>query len=203
MEGGIGLLAVLLSGRGSNFLAIHDAVERGEIPARIVAVISNRKGAAGIERARQLGLPAFVFDHDDYPSRQAHEEAVMGVLAETGAELVVLAGYMRRLSSTFVSRYRHRIVNIHPSLLPAFPGLDAQTQALAYGVRVSGCTVHLVDEEVDGGPVVVQRVVEVVEDDTAETLAARILEEEHQAYVEALRKLCGGYRVEGRKVVFG
>ena len=196
------LLAVLISGRGSNFLAIHEAIERGDISARIVAVISNRPDAAGLKRARELGLPSFAIDHRSFPSRESHEEAVLSALEKSGAELIALAGYMRRLSPEFVERFRHRIVNIHPSLLPSFPGVDAQAQALAWGVKVSGCTVHLVDEEVDAGPVVVQRVVPIRDDDTPETLSARILEEEHRAYVEALAKMCRGYRVEGRKVLF-
>ncbi|HET7710536.1 MAG TPA: phosphoribosylglycinamide formyltransferase, partial [Thermoanaerobaculia bacterium] len=196
-------LAVLLSGRGSNFAAIADAIRRGELAAEIVAVISNRPDAAGIERASALGLPAHVVDHQKF-TRQAHEERILEILEMAQPDLIALAGYMRLLSKAFVERYRNRILNIHPSLLPAFPGTDAQAQAIEYGVRVSGCTVHLVDEHLDAGPIVVQRAVEVREDDTAETLAARILVEEHLAYVEALVKLSTlDYRVEGRRVVFG
>ena len=197
-------LGVLLSGRGSNFLAIHAAIERGEIPARIALVISNIPEAAGLARARELGLPAVAIPHQGEPGRRAHEEKVVAALRRAGVEWVCLAGYMRLLSADFVAAFPRRIVNIHPSLLPAFPGLDAQAQALAHGVKVSGCTVHLVDEGLDSGPIVVQRAVPVLDCDTARTLAARILEEEHQAYPEALRRLLTEpWRVEGRRLVFG
>ena len=197
-------LAILLSGRGSNFEAIHAAIETGALRARIVCVLSNRPEARGIERAKELGLPARVFDHRRYPTRAAHEEDVLRALAEAEPDFIVLAGYMRLLSPAFVAAFPHRIVNIHPSLLPAFPGVDAQAQAVAYGVKVSGCTVHFVDENLDAGPILVQRAVPVRGDDTAETLAARILEEEHAAYVEALVKLSTmTVRVDGRRVVFG
>lgn len=196
-------LAVLLSGRGSNFRAIDEAIRRGELDAEIVAVISNRPQAGGLARARELDLPAHLIDHKTFASRAAHEAEVLRVLEEAGPDLIALAGYMRLLSGPFVDRFRNRIVNIHPSLLPAFPGVDAQAQAVAYGVRVSGCTVHLVDEHLDAGPIVVQRAVPVLDDDTADTLAARILVEEHRAYVEALRLLSTRrWRVEGRRVVF-
>jgi phosphoribosylglycinamide formyltransferase 1 len=196
-------LAVLLSGRGSNFLAIHEAIARGELDAVIVAVISNRPKAPGITRARELGLPAHVIDHRAYPNRTAHEEEVLRILAEEEPELIALAGYMRLLSPTFVAAFPNRILNIHPSLLPSFPGVDAQAQAVAYGVRVSGCTVHFVDENLDAGPIIVQRAVPLLDGDTAQTLSARILEQEHGAYVEALVRLSrGGWRVEGRRVVF-
>jgi phosphoribosylglycinamide formyltransferase-1 len=197
-------LAVLLSGRGSNFEAIHRAIENGTLAARIVAVISNRPETRGIERARELGLRAHVFDHKRYPTREAHEEDVLRALAEAGPDFIALAGYMRLLSPAFVAAFPHRILNIHPSLLPAFPGVDAQAQAVAYGVKVSGCTVHFVDENLDAGPIVVQRAVPVRDGDTAATLAARILEQEHAAYVEALVKLSSmTWRVDGRRVVFG
>ena len=197
-------LAILLSGRGSNFEAIHHAIAAGALDARIVAVISNRPDARGIERARELGLPAHVFDHKRYPTRAAHEEDVLRALAEAEPDFVALAGYMRLLSPAFVAAFPHRILNIHPSLLPSFPGVDAQAQAVAYGVKVSGCTVHFVDENLDAGPIVVQRAVPVRDGDTAETLAARILEQEHAAYVEALVKLSTmPWRVDGRRVVFG
>jgi phosphoribosylglycinamide formyltransferase-1 len=197
-------LAILLSGRGSNFEAIHAAIAGGRLDARIVCVLSNRPDARGIERARQLGLPAHVFDHKRYPTREAHEEDVLRELAEAGPDFIALAGYMRLLSPAFVAAFPHRILNIHPSLLPSFPGVDAQAQAVAYGVKVSGCTVHFVDENLDAGPILVQRAVVVREDDDASTLAARILEQEHEAYVEALVKLATRrYRVEGRRVVFG
>jgi len=200
-------LALLLSGRGSNFLAIQEAIERGELPARIVAVVSNRADAAGLEKARERGLPAHAIPHRDASGilgRDEHEARVLEVLERAEAEWVCLAGYMRLLSPTFVARFRHRMVNIHPSLLPSFPGLAAQEQAIAHGVRVSGCTVHLVDEGLDSGPIVVQRCVPVVEGDTAESLAARILVEEHRAYVHALQRLLTEtWAVEGRRLVFG
>ena len=195
-------LAVLLSGRGSNFQAIHEAVQRGELDAEIVCVISNRPDAPGIQRARDFGYAAHVIDHKAFANRATHEDEVLRVLDEARPDFIALAGYMRLLGASFIEHYRHRIVNIHPSLLPAFPGVDAQAQAVAYGVKVSGCTVHLVDEHLDAGPILVQRVVEVREDDTAETLAVRILTQEHEAYVEALAKLAKGWRVEGRRVVF-
>ena len=197
-------IAVLLSGRGSNFQSIHAAIARGELRAEIVAVISNRADAPGIERARSLSLAAHVIEHKAFASRAAHEVEVLRMLDEAQPDFIVLAGYMRLLSAAFVERYHSRILNIHPSLLPAFPGVDAQSQALAYGVKIAGCTVHFVDEHLDAGPIIVQRAVEVRDDDTTETLSARILEQEHSAYVEALVKLSTkGWRVEGRRVVFG
>jgi phosphoribosylglycinamide formyltransferase-1 len=196
-------LAVLLSGRGSNFLAIQEACARGELPAEVVVVVSNKKDAPGLEKARARGIPAYSIEHKHYPTREAHEAEVIRVIDEHGADLVILAGYMRLLSPIFVGHYRNRITNIHPSLLPSFPGVDAQKQALEHGVKVAGCTVHLVDESLDGGPILVQRTVPVLDDDTPESLASRILGEEHAAYVEAIGRLCGGFRVEGRRVVFG
>jgi phosphoribosylglycinamide formyltransferase 1 len=194
-------LAVLLSGRGSNFAAIHDAIVRGELDAEIVCVVSNRPNALGIERARALGLAAHVIDHRSFDSREAHEAEVLRILGDARPDFIALAGYMRLLSPAFIAAYPMRIINIHPSLLPAFPGVDAQAQAIAYGVKVSGCTVHFVDENLDAGPIIVQRVVTVRDDDDASSLSARILAEEHLAYVEALRKLAEGrYRVDGRRV---
>ncbi len=195
-------LAVLLSGRGSNFAAIARACASGHIPIPIVAVISNRPAVAGLEHARELGLPAHLVDHREFPTREAHEAEVEAIVSAAGADLLVLAGYMRLLSPWFIDRFRNRIVNIHPSLLPSFPGLDAQAQALGHGVKISGCTVHLVDEQLDGGPILVQRAVEVLNGDTEESLASRILAQEHVAYPDAIRKLSGGYRVEGRRVLF-
>lgn len=196
-------LGVLLSGRGSNFLAIHAAVERDEVPARIALVVSNVVDAPGLAKARELGLPAEAIPHGGEPGRRAHEEKVLAALRQAGVEWVCLAGYMRLLSPHFLAALPRRILNIHPSLLPAFPGLDAQAQALAHGVKVSGCTVHLVDEGLDSGPIVVQRAVPVLDGDTAGTLAARILEAEHQAYPEALRRLLTEpWRVEGRRLLF-
>lgn len=182
-------LAVLLSGRGSNFQAIHDAIRNGALDAKIVCVISNRPDAPGIGRAREYGYDAHVIDHKQFANRAAHEAEVLRVLDEAKPDFIALAGYMRLLSPAFVDRWRNRIVNIHPSLLPSFPGVDAQAQAIAAGVKISGCTVHLVDENLDAGPILVQRAVEVRDGDTAESLAARILEQEHVAYVDALRKL--------------
>lgn len=197
-------IAILLSGRGSNLLAIHAAVERGEVPAEIVRVVSNVADAPGLARARELGLPAVAVPHRREPGRRAHEAKVIAALREAGAEWVCLAGYMRLLSPEFVATFPRRIVNIHPSLLPAFPGLDAQAQALAHGVKVSGCTVHLVDAGLDSGPIVVQRTVPVLDGDAPETLAARILEEEHRAYPEALRRLLTEpWRIVGRRLLFG
>ena len=196
-------LAILLSGRGSNFAAIQEAIANRKLDAQIVCVISNRPDAAGLAHARELRLSAHVIDHRQYPTREGHEEDVLRVLAEAEPDFICLAGYMRRLSPAFVAAYPHRILNIHPSLLPAFPGVDAQAQALAYGVKVSGCTVHFVDENLDAGPIIVQRAVEVRDDDSAETLSARILEQEHIAYVEALAKLqTRKWRIEGRRVIF-
>lgn len=195
-------LAVLLSGRGSNFLAIQEASARGEVPADVVVVVSNKSDAPGLVKAREHRIPAYGIDHRHYPTREAHEAEVIRIIDDHGADLVILAGYMRLLSPIFVGHYRNRITNIHPSLLPAFPGVDAQRQALEHGVRVAGCTVHLVDESLDGGPILVQKAVPVLDDDTPDALAARILGEEHAAYVEAIAKLCGGYLVDGRRVVF-
>ena len=196
-------LAVLLSGRGSNFAAIHQAIVDGRLDAEIVCVISNNADAAGLRLAREARLAPLVFDHRRYTTRAEHEQDVLRALAEAQPDFICLAGYMRVLSPAFVAAYPHRIINIHPSLLPAFPGVDAQAQALAFGVRVSGCTVHFVDENVDAGPILVQRAVEVRDTDTAETLAARILEHEHEAYVEALIALqTQKWRIEGRRVIF-
>ncbi len=193
-------VGVLLSGRGSNFLALHDAMERGEIPARIVVVVANEAEAPGVEKARQLGIAAEVLPHRGLKRRE-HERRVLAVLQRSQVEWVCLAGYMRLLSPRFVAAFPQRILNIHPSLLPAFPGLDAQRQALDYGVKVSGCTVHLVDDGLDSGPIVVQRTVQVDGDDTAESLATRILAEEHKAYPLALRRLLTSrWCVDGRRV---
>ncbi|MBV9493563.1 MAG: phosphoribosylglycinamide formyltransferase [Acidobacteria bacterium] len=182
-------LAVLLSGRGSNFAAIHEAIADRRLDAQIATVISNRADAAGLARAKDCGYDAHAIPHRDYPTRAAHEEEVLRVLALHEPDYIVLAGYMRLLSPTFVAAYPNRILNIHPSLLPSFPGVDAQAQALRHGVKISGCTVHLVDENLDAGPILVQRAVPVVDGDTVESLSARILDQEHEAYVEALQKL--------------
>jgi phosphoribosylglycinamide formyltransferase 1 len=182
-------LAVLLSGRGSNFAAIHEAIVKRELDAKIVAVISNRADAPGIAKAREWGCDAHVIDNRDFPDRAAHEREILRVLEDAKPDYIALAGYMRLLSPAFVATYRGRILNIHPSLLPAFPGVDAQAQAIAARAKKSGCTVHFVDEGLDSGPIIVQRTVEIREDDTIETLSARILEQEHIAYVEALQRL--------------
>jgi phosphoribosylglycinamide formyltransferase-1 len=196
-------LGILLSGRGSNFLALHAAIVRGELPAEIALVVSNVADAPGLDRARELGLPAAAIPHRGEPDRSSHERRVLAALVEAGVQWVCLAGYMRLLSPAFLAAYPQRVVNIHPSLLPAFPGTDAQRQALEHGVKVSGCTVHLVDEGLDSGPIVVQRTVPVADDDTPETLAERILAAEHQAYAEALsRLLTEPWEVVGRRLVF-
>jgi len=193
---------VLLSGRGSNFEALADSVAAGRIPgAEIVLVISNRESAPGIEKARERGIPAKVIP-SKVIEREGYDRLLVAALEQAKADLVCLAGFMRLLSPYFVERLRGRILNIHPSLLPAFPGLEAQRQALEYGVRLAGCTVHFVDETLDAGPIVLQAVVPVRDDDTPESLSARILAEEHRIYSEAARiVLEGRYRIEGRRVI--
>lgn len=198
-------LGVLLSGRGSNFLAIHEAIERGELPAEIAVVLSNKENAPGLVRARDLGLNVRAVPQRaaGEAARERQEVAMLRALADARVDWVCLAGYMRLLSPRFVGAYRHRIVNIHPSLLPSFPGLNAHRQALDHGVRWSGCTVHLVDDGLDSGPIVVQRVVPVEPGDDEAALSARILQQEHQAYPEALRRLVTEpWRVEGRRLLF-
>jgi phosphoribosylglycinamide formyltransferase-1 len=196
-------VGILLSGRGSNFRALHAAMKRGEVPAEIALVVSNRPEAAGLAAARELGLATVLLPHRGEPSREAHDEKIVAALRDRGVEWVCLAGYMRLLSSVLVRAFPQRILNIHPSLLPAFPGLDAQRQALEYGVAVTGCTVHFVDEELDHGPVVVQRTVAVEPTDSVDTLSARILEQEHRAYPEALAALLTRpWRVDGRRLLF-
>ena len=196
-------LAVLLSGRGSNFAAIHQAIIDRKLKAEIACVISNRSDAPGLKRARDAGLSAHLIDHRSFSMREAHEAEVMRILAAAEPDFICLAGYMRLLSPAFVAAFPHRILNIHPSLLPAFPGVHAQAQAIAHGVKISGCTVHFVDENLDAGPIIVQRAVEVRDGDSPETLAERILEQEHLAYVDALNKLASKrWRVDGRRVIF-
>ncbi len=194
-------LGILLSGRGSNFVAIADNIDAGRIPdARIAVVISNKEGAPGITTARQRGLNAVVIPSKGKP-REEHDREVVAALQQNNVDLVCLAGYMRLLSPWFVRQFQHRILNIHPSLLPAFPGLEAQEQAFAYGVKVSGCTVHFVDEELDHGAIIVQKPVPVMDDDDEHTLAARILEQEHIAYSEAIRiVLDGKFDIVGRRL---
>jgi phosphoribosylglycinamide formyltransferase-1 len=182
--------AILLSGRGSNFNAIADAVESGRIPsARIVAVISDVAGARGLARARERGLPAYLVEREGFDTRAAHEAEILRILDETRAELVCLAGYMRILSPEFVARWRGRVLNIHPSLLPKYRGLSPQKRALEGGETETGCTVHLVDEGTDTGPIVLQRRVRIEPGDTEESLSARILAQEHEAYPEAISEL--------------
>ena len=194
-------LGILLSGRGSNFLAIADNIASGKLRgAEIAVVISNRAEAPGIEVARKRGLNALVIPSKGKP-REQHDREVVEGLQSAGAELIVLAGYMRLLSPWFVQQFPNRIINIHPSLLPAFPGLDAQKQAFEYGVKVSGCTVHFVDEQLDHGAIIVQKTVPVLPDDDEHTLADRILEQEHVAYSEAIGILTSGkYEIAGRKI---
>jgi phosphoribosylglycinamide formyltransferase-1 len=196
-------LGILLSGRGSNFEAIADHVAAGDLEAEIAVVISNRSEAPGLEAARRRGLPAVAIPSKGL-DREVYDRMAIEELRRCGVGLVCLAGFMRLLSATFVRAFPNRILNIHPSLLPSFPGLDAQHQALAHGVRVSGCTVHFVDEYLDAGPILAQAPVPVLDTDTVETLAARILKEEHRIYSEALRIVIGGnYRIEGRRVILG
>jgi phosphoribosylglycinamide formyltransferase 1 len=193
-------LGILLSGRGSNFVAIADSIDAGRIPdACISIVISNKADAPGVATARSRGLNALVISSKGR-SREEHDREVVAALKQNGADLVCLAGYMRLLSPWFVQQFPHGILNIHPSLLPAFPGLEAQEQAFAYGVKVSGCTVHFVDEELDHGAIIVQKTVPVLDSDDERTLAARILEQEHIAYTEAIRiVLDGEFSIVGRR----
>jgi phosphoribosylglycinamide formyltransferase 1 len=194
-------LGILLSGRGSNFEAIAGNVQARKIPARIAVVISNREDAPGLARAREMGLNTRCILSRG-KEREAYDREVVAALKEFQVYLVCLAGFMRILSPWFVSQFPHRILNIHPALLPAFPGADAQKQAFEYGVKFSGCTVHIVDEGVDTGPIVCQAVVPVGDDDTVETLSARILKEEHRIYSEAIGLLLEGrVQIEGRRVV--
>lgn len=195
-------LGVLLSGRGSNFVAIADSIDAARIPdARIAVVISNKADAPGIATAHARGLTALVIPSKGRP-REQHDRDVVAALKKHGVDLVCLAGYMRLLSPWFVQQFPHRILNIHPSLLPAFPGLEAQEQAFAYGVKVSGCTVHFVDEELDHGAIIVQKTVAVLVGDDEHTLAVRILEQEHVAYTEAINIVLGGrFEVAGRRFV--
>jgi phosphoribosylglycinamide formyltransferase 1 len=195
-------LGILLSGRGSNFVAIADGIDSQRIPdARIAVVISNKEDAPGLSRARQRGLAAIAIASKGRP-REEHDREVVAVLKQHGVELVCLAGYMRLLSPWFVQQFPQRILNIHPSLLPAFPGLEAQEQAFAYGVKLSGCTVHFVDEELDHGAIIVQKTVPVLDGDDEHSLALRILEQEHIAYTEAIEVvLSGKFRIAGRRLV--
>lgn len=195
-------IGVLLSGRGSNFEALADSIAAGRIPnAEISVVISNKPDAAGLERARKRGIEALAIPSNGL-QREAYDRQVVAALQQRQVELVCLAGYMRLLSPYFVTAFPQRILNIHPSLLPSFPGLEAQRQALDYGVKVAGCTVHFVDENLDAGPIILQAVVPVEDTDDEHTLAGRILKEEHRIYAEAVKIILEGrYRIEGRRVL--
>ena len=194
-------IGILLSGRGSNFEAIARQIDEGKLGAEIAVVVSNVEASPGLRRARERGLDVF-FANSKGLSREAFDRQVIRVLEEKRVDLVCLAGFMRLLSPSFIQAFRNRILNIHPSLLPAFPGLDAQRQALEYGVKVSGCTVHFVDEGLDSGPIILQAVVPVLDGDTEESLSARILEQEHQIYPKAIQcVLDGQIRIEGRRAL--
>jgi phosphoribosylglycinamide formyltransferase-1 len=201
-DGGPPRLGVLVSGRGSNLQALIDAIVRGELHASIAVVISNIAGVAALDRAAAAGIDTRVLSHRGWASREDYDGALADALVGRGVDVVCLAGFMRRLSPRFLERAPGPVLNIHPSLLPSFPGLDAPAQAIAHGVKVSGCTVHLVTAELDDGPIVAQTAVPVAPSDTAETLAARILVEEHRLYPQAVaRVVAGGWRIDGRRFV--
>lgn len=196
-------LGVLISGRGSNLQAIIDAIAAGRLDAKIALVISNRADAAGLERARAAGIETLVLPHKSYPDRAAYDRALAAALKSRGVVLVCLAGFMRLLGPAFIEQFPNAVLNVHPSLLPAFPGVDGQRQALEHGVKVAGATVHFVTPELDAGPIVCQSAVPVLDDDTEETLSARILAEEHRIYPDAIgRVLSGRWRLDGRRVTF-
>ena len=195
-------IGVLISGRGSNLQAIIDAIAAGGLDAKIAVVVSNKPNAPGLERAKQAGIETLYINHKEYASREQFDLAVVAELKKRDVALVCLAGFMRLLSAAFVQAFPNRILNIHPSLLPAFSGLDGQTQAWNYGVKVSGATVHVVTPELDAGPIVLQAIVPVRDQDTPDTLAARILVEEHRIYPQAVGvMLDGGWRIDGRRFV--
>ena len=194
-------LGILISGRGSNFQAIANSIRDGRLEAEIAVVISNRESAAGLQVARDRGLNAVSLPSKGL-DRTIYDRLLIDEFRRNGVDLVCLAGYLRLLSADFIQAFPHRILNIHPSLLPAFPGLDAQHQALAHGVKITGCTVHFVDEQLDSGPIVLQAAVPVLDDDSEDTLSSRILAEEHQIYSEAIELvLSGRYRLEGRRLI--
>jgi len=194
-------IAVLVSGSGSNFQAIVDHIEAGKIPARIALIVSNKPDAYALKRAEKHGIPTVVHENKGFANRREYDAALVDLLKQHDVSLVIMAGFMRILSDVMINAFPHSIMNIHPALLPAFPGLDAQKQALEYGVRFSGCTVHFVDCGTDTGPIILQSVVHVEDNDTEETLAARILKEEHRTYPEAVRLFAEGKLVmEGRRV---
>jgi phosphoribosylglycinamide formyltransferase-1 len=195
-------IGILISGRGSNMVAVLDAIRESRLDAEAAVVISNVESAPGLAKARERGVETVVISHKGR-TREEHDREIVAELRRRDILLVCLAGYMRLLSPFFVSAFENRIMNIHPSLLPGFPGMDAQRQALDHGVKITGCTVHLVDEHLDHGPIVMQRAVEVLDGDTVETLSARILEQEHRIYPEAIALvLSKGFRVEGRRTFF-
>ena len=195
------VLGVMASGRGSNLQSILDAIEKGTVPARVSVVITDKPEAKALDRARAAGIPAVCVNRKEYDSRESFEHALIEVLRAHGVELVVLAGFMRILTSVFVQAFKQRILNIHPSILPSFTGADAHSLVLEYGAKVSGCTVHFVDEGMDTGPIILQATVPVMEDDDHDSLAARVLVEEHKIYPEAIRLYAEGrLTIEGRKV---
>ena len=197
-------IGVLISGRGSNLQSIIDAIASGRLDATISVVVSNRAGAQGLQRARDAGIEAVYLSPRGYPDRDAYDRALAECLLARGVDLVCLAGFMRLVGQPLLDRFPKRILNIHPSLLPSFPGLDAQRQALEHGVRVTGATVHLVNAELDAGPIVLQAAVPVLDDDSVETLSARILVEEHRLYPEAIGMILdGGWSIVGRRLVRG
>ncbi len=194
-------LGILISGRGSNLQAIIDACEKGEIPARVAVVISNNPEAAGLERAKQHNIPAVVIDHRKFKDKNTYELEIIKTLEQHQVNLVCLAGYMRIVGEVLLERYRGKMINIHPSLLPSFPGLHAQRQALEHGVLITGCTVHFVDAGCDTGPIIIQSAVPILEKDTEETLAERILQQEHLIYPQAIKLIAEDkLKIEGRSV---
>ena len=194
-------IAVLASGRGSNFQAVIDAIQDGKMPATCAALITDNPKAYAIERAKKAKVPVIVIDFSSYPSRELFEKALLSAMQQVNADLFVLAGYMRMVGADIVRSFPAKIMNIHPALLPAFPGLHAQRQAVHHGVKVSGCTVHFVDESLDGGPIILQRCVRVLEDDDEDSLAERILHHEHECYPEAIQLFCEGrLEIIGRNV---
>jgi len=196
-------VGVLISGRGSNLQAIIDATRDGRLDARIALVISNRPDAHGLQRAQDAGIETLVRDHRAYPSREVFEQVLVDDLHARDVSLVCLAGFMRLLGATFVGAFQNRILNIHPALLPAFPGLHAQRQAIEHGAKISGATVHFVDINLDAGPIILQAAVPVLDTDTEDTLSARILEQEHRIYPEAIERILDGHwTIQGRRVVF-
>ncbi|GAB4219296.1 MAG TPA: phosphoribosylglycinamide formyltransferase [Spirochaetota bacterium] len=194
-------VSFLVSGRGSNFQAVASAIIKGDIPATVGIVISDKPGVKALDIARELSIPAFFVNPKDYATRQDHEKAMIDLLQKCNTDLVVTAGYMRLLTPFFVNEFKNRIINIHPALLPSFPGTHAQKQALEYGVKISGCTTHFIDEGTDSGPIILQKAVPVYDDDTEDTLSARILKEEHQILIESVKLYCmDKLKVKGRKV---